>query len=195
MRSLKIRMLGVVRYLRPDHNPLRRRLDRVHARLVLLLATLFVVLASVAVAMTASLVDHAGLRAENRQAWSRHKAVATVLGPSPVGSRIGFGQDVRIGWRDSTGTARAGVTAAVAGDRTGTRRAIWVDRTGALTGRPRRHSQTIADTVMAALTVLTSVALAHAAVYSFANRRLDRRRMLLWEREWTTIAPRWTGRS
>jgi hypothetical protein len=35
MFAIKTRTLGMIRYLRPDHNPLRRPVDRAHSRLVI----------------------------------------------------------------------------------------------------------------------------------------------------------------
>ncbi|MCW2859841.1 MAG: hypothetical protein JWP48_1549 [Actinoallomurus sp.] len=193
MRTFTIQLLGVVRYLRPDRNPLRRPIDRVHVRLVLVLGSLFLILAPLTVVVTARLAGNAGLRAERVQSRTRHRADAVVVDDSPNGSRGVLDETVRIGWRDPAGAAHTAVVPTVEGDTVGTHRSIWIDQPGRLTTRPRKHSQTIADSVMAALTAVTLLGLAHSAARTLIERRLDRRRLELWEREWVAVAPRWTG--
>jgi hypothetical protein len=194
MRTFTIHLLGVIRYLRPDRNPLRRPIDRLHVRLTVALAVLFLVLTPVAVALTARLADHAGLRAEREQANARRSVNATVLVASPSVSRTGFGENTRIGWRDTAGRDHTAIVPAATNEHPGSHRTIWVDRSsGQLTMHPRRHAQTVADSVMAGLTTLTLLALAHSAARAIVDRRLDRRRLALWEREWAAVAPRWTG--
>jgi hypothetical protein len=193
MRTFTIQLLGVIRYLRPDRNPLRRTVDRAHVRLVLILGVLFLVLAPLTVVITAQIADGAGLRAEREQARARHKVDAVVLDTSSNGSRAVLDQTVRIGWRDTAGVSHTAVVPTSGGEPVGAHRSIWIDRDGKLTTHPRRHSQTVADTIMAALTALTALALLHSAARMLVDRRLDRRRMDLWEREWAAVAPRWTG--
>jgi hypothetical protein len=193
MRTFTIWLLGVVRYLRPDRNPLRRPVDRVHARLTVAVGVIFLVLMPVSAVLTARLADHAGLRAERQQTSTRHPADATVLAASPTVSRTGFAENTRIGWRDAAGRAHTAVVPAATNEHPGSHRSIWIDRSGQLTTHPRRHSQTVADSIMAALTVLTLLTLMHSAARALVDHRLDRRRLELWEREWAAVAPRWTG--
>jgi hypothetical protein len=193
MRTFTIRMLGVIRYLRPDRNPLRRPVDRVHTCVITALGLLFLVVAPFAVAMAARLVDHAGLRAERLEAHTRHQADATVTGTPSAVSRTGFNDTTRIRWRDARGSAHTAVVPSAGNGRAGTHRTIWIDEAGRLTTHPRRHAQTVADTLMAALTTLSVLVLLHSATHTLTDRRLQRRRLDLWEREWTAVAPRWTG--
>lgn len=193
MRTFTIQLLGVIRYLRPDRNPLRRPVDRTHVRLIAVLALFFLVLAPLAAVVTAQLAGSAGARAERLQARTRHQADAIVLDTAPTGSRGVLDQTVRIGWRDAAGAARNAVVPTAGGERAGSHRLIWIDQAGQLSTRPRQHSQTIADSVMAALTAVTLLGLVHSAARTLVERRLDRRRMEMWEREWAAVAPRWTG--
>jgi hypothetical protein len=193
MRTFMIQLLGVIRYLRPDRNPLRRPIDRAHVRLVLVLGSLFLILAPLTVVMTARLAGGAGLRAERVQAHTRHQADAVVIDDSPTGSRGVLDETVRIGWRDPAGASHTAIVPTSEGDTVGAHRSIWIDQSGRLTTRPRKHSQTIADSVMAALTAVTLLGLVHSAARTLIERRLDRRRLELWEREWAAVAPRWTG--
>lgn len=193
MRTFTITLLGVIRYLRPDRNPLRRPVDRTHARLVLALGLLFLVLAPLSVIVTANVAGSAGLRAERVQARTRHKVEAVVIDASPKGSRSVLDQAVRIGWHDTAGVSHSAVVPATGAEPVGTRRSVWIDHAGRLTSHPRKHSQTVADSVMAALTALTLVGLLHSAARTLVDRRLERRRLEMWEREWAAVAPRWTG--
>src|SRR3954466_16002933 len=104
MRTFTIKLLGVIRYLRPDRNPLRRPVDRTHARLMIALGVLFLVLAPLAIVVTARVAGGAGARAERLQAHTRHRVDAVVIDASPTGSRGVLDQAVRIAWRDPAGT-------------------------------------------------------------------------------------------
>jgi hypothetical protein len=196
VQSLKIKVLGLIRYLRPDDNPLRRPLDRAHSRLIVGITVLFILAGAIVAAVTANLVDHAGLRAEFQQARTRHSVDATVLRTTRTGdvTQPGLAQDTRIRWVDNAGTAHTGSVVPSDGDRVGGHREIWIDRSGELTARPRTHHQTVTDTILATLASLAVLGMLHAAAYSIVLRRIDRRRLAMWEREWVTTAPRWTGR-
>jgi hypothetical protein len=193
MRTFTIQLMGVVRYLRPDHNPLRRPIDRLHVRATLVLGVLFLILAPLAVIVTARLAGSAGVRAEHMQAHARHAVSAVVVDTTPNGTRGVLDETVRIAWRDTSGTARTAVVPTAGGERLGAHRTIWIDRAGRLTTHPRRHSQTVADSIMAALTAVTLLGLMHSAARTLIDHRLERRRLELWEREWAAVAPRWTG--
>jgi hypothetical protein len=190
MRTFTIQLVGVIRYLRPDGNLLRRPVDRTHVRAMVTLCLLFLVLAPLAAVVTARLAGSAGLRAERLQAHTRHQVNAVVLDVSPKGV---LDQTVRIGWHDASGAVHTAVVPNNAGTAVGSHRSVWVDQAGVLTSRPRKHSQTVADSVMAALTAVTLLGLLHSAARTLIDRRLERRRLELWEREWASVAPRWTG--
>jgi hypothetical protein len=193
MRTFTIQLMGVIRYLRPDRNPLRRPIDRAHVRIMIALGILFLVLAPLAVVVTAGVTGGAGVRAERVQARSRHLVTAVVVDPAPAGSRGVLDQTVRIAWRDTGGRAHTAVVPTGSGERLGAHRSVWIDGAGRLTTHPRRHSQTVADSIMAALTAVTLLGLLHSAARTLIDRRLDRRRLELWEREWASVASRWTG--
>lgn len=194
MRALKVRVLGLIRYLRPDHNPLRRPVDRTHTRLVVALAAFFLITAAIVTAVTVRLVEGAGLGAERQQAQTRHRADAVVIDTTSAASRNGLRKNTRLSWRDSVGAVHTGTVMQSDDDRVGAHRTVWIGQGGGLTGHPRTHAQTVTDTTLAALSALTTLLIVHLGAYTAANRRLDRRRLALWETEWTAVAPRWTGR-
>jgi hypothetical protein len=194
VHALKIQVLGLIRYLRPDDNPLRRPVDRTYTRLVAGLVALFVVTAAVLTTMTVRLVYDAGVRAEHRQAQTRHRTDAVVVDTAAPAARNGLVKNTRLAWRDSAGRPHTGTVAQSDDDRVGTHRTVWIDRSGALAPHPRTHTQTVTDTALAALSTLTALLIVDFGGYVLVNRRLERRRLALWEGEWATVAPRWTGR-
>jgi hypothetical protein len=195
MRALTIQVLGFIRYLRPDRNPLRRPLDRLHSRLVAALATTFLITGVIASALMIYFVGGAGLRAELHQARTRHQVDAVVTATGAAASRNGVEQETRLRWSDGTGRFHTGGVVPAGDDRVGARRRVWIDQAGDLAARPRTHAQTLTDTTLAVFAALTSLAILHAGAYAAVNRRLERRRMALWEDAWAATAPRWTGRS
>lgn len=194
MRTFMTNLLGLIRYARPDHNPLRRPIDRMHTRLLTVLGVLFLLLVPFAATGTAHLVARGGLRAERIQAQTRHQVAATVVGPESATPGAELGGTTRIMWHEPGGRILTSVVPSGGDDRPGAHRAIWVDRSGHLTTQPRRHSQTIAASIVAALTVVVLLSLLHSIACTIVDRRLDRRRLAQWEEEWSTVAPRWTGR-
>src|SRR3954466_7129454 len=90
MRTFTIKLLGVIRYLRPDRNPLRRPVDRTHARLMIALGVLVLVLAPLAVIVTARVAGGAGVRAQPR--------------PPPPPPQSGRRRDRRLAHRFARGT-------------------------------------------------------------------------------------------
>src|SRR3954462_13431273 len=116
MRTFTIQLLGVIRYLRPDGNLLRRPVDRTHVRAMVTLCLLFLVLAPLAAVVTARLAGNAGLRAERLQAHTRHQVNAVVLDVSPKGV---LDQTVRIGWHDASGAVHTAVVPNNAGTAVG----------------------------------------------------------------------------
>ncbi|MEV0400985.1 hypothetical protein [Actinoallomurus sp. NPDC050550] len=195
MRALTIQVLGCIRYLRPDRNPLRRPVDRVHARLVAVLAAVFLVTGVIAALLMIHFVGGAGLRAEHHQARARYQVDALVTATGTAASRNGIGQETRLRWQDRTGGVHTGTVVPTGDDRVGVHRQVWINQKGHLTARPRTHAQTLTDTTLAVFAALTSLTILHAGVYAAVNRRLERRRMALWEDAWAATAPRWTGRS
>ncbi|MCO5974987.1 Rv1733c family protein [Actinoallomurus soli] len=195
MRALTIQVLGCIRYLRPDRNPLRRPLDRLHSRLVAVLGALFLITGVIASALMIHFVAGAGVRAEHRQAQSRYQVDAVVTATGAAASRNGVEQETRLRWRDRTGHWHSGGIVPAGDDRVGAHRRVWINQAGELTARPRTHAQTLTDTTLAVFAALTSLAILHAGAYAAVNRRLERRRMALWEAAWTATAPRWTGRA
>jgi hypothetical protein len=194
MLAIKTRTLGTIRYLRPDHNPLRRQVDRTHARIVIAFTAVTMTAGPFVAAMAAQAAYDAGLRTERHQAATRHPVEATVLSVSSGAFRFGADKETTVRWRDATGAPRSGVVPLRGSDEPGLRRTIWLDQTGRTTSQPNSHTHTVVDAVATSATSVSALSLLLGMTYLLLERRLDRRRSESWEQEWIRIAPRWTRR-
>ncbi|MGI8329267.1 Rv1733c family protein [Actinomadura scrupuli] len=166
-----------------DRNPMRRREDHIQSAVALLLVALYLVAASLAVFPIGSHVYAAGVRAEKTQATERHRVVGTVTDPTAT-------RTARVTWREADGTWH---TADYQGSKvlTDGRTRVWVDRSGHLTPQPRRHSQTVTDTGMAAVGVMLMLAISFSIPYYATRRRMDRNRYRRWDADWERAGVRW----
>jgi len=189
----KIKALGTIRYLRPDHNPLRRDIERMHSVIVGIFTIAVLALSPLVAAMVAHAADSAGRRAEHRQAATRHPVQAVVVGVSP-GSHVGAVETMRVQWRDAGGTPRNANVPLRKGDRPGLHRRIWLDDAGRPISPPDSHAHTVADAVIMSAVSVIGLWIVLAVTYTGVERRLDRRRFAEWDKEWLETASRWTGR-
>ena len=74
-------------------------------------------------------------------------------------------------------------------DRAGTRRWLWVDRTGRPTAPPRSRSRTVIDAGYAAGGAVLAVGVPLLIAYRLVRRRCDRVRDAMWDAEWARIDP------
>ncbi|GAA0340990.1 hypothetical protein NE235_36190 [Actinoallomurus spadix] len=191
--NLGFRIHGAVRYVCPDRNPLRRRIDRVRSALLLcaLAASAFGG-PLLAVAVGGATYD-SGVGREQAQRLARHRATATVEGVIEAGAP--GGSLATLQWRTPAGATRYATVSKAKGDRAGRRRQIWIDRSGALAGPPRTRVQTITTTGVVSVSTLTVAGIGLYGAYALTRRRLDRTGAALWEAEWRDVAPQWTGRT
>jgi hypothetical protein len=194
MLAIKTRTLGTIRYLRPDHNPLRRQVDRTHARIVIAFTAVTMTAGPLVGAVAAQAAYDAGLRTERHQAATRHPVEATVLSVPSNAFRFSADQKTTVRWRDATGALRSGLVPLRGGDDRGLRRTIWLDQAGRPASQPNSHTHTVVDAVVTSATSVSALCLLLGMSYLLLERRLDRRRSASWEQEWIRIAPRWTGR-
>lgn len=166
-----------------DRNPLRRREDHIQSAVAMLLTALFLAAASVAAFSIGSRVYAAGVRAERAQAAQRHPVVGTVTDTTTA-------RTAQVTWREADGTWR---TADYQGSRvlTDGRTRVWIDRSGQITPEPRRHTQTVTDTGMAAAGVVLLLAMGFGTPYYVIRHRLDRSRYRRWDVDWERAGVRW----
>jgi hypothetical protein len=180
-----------------DHNPLRRRIDRVEAGLVAALVVVFLITAPVLAAVASHWTRAAGMRQQRAElAWRHVRATVTrsaaaqdsYPGPSDI-----VWKPAR--WTAPDGRARTGAVPVRSGAAAGSSTRIWVSRSGSLTGPPLQHRQLQGRMVMAG--VLTGSVLGFLCVLGgIAGRSLlGRRRLADWDRTWRTLGPQWTRQS
>jgi hypothetical protein len=186
----------IARKLGLDGNPLRRRTDKIAARLAALLLAVFLIGAPLLSVAAVSWAGHHGA-ADLRAMRSWHQVSAVLLqgapAPAPSGRVVGYYQ-VLAWWTTPDGQHRTGripVSADMAAGRTVR---LWVDSAGWPTGSPLNHRLVLAHDATAA--VIATVALGGVLLcLAWAGRRVfDRRRLADWEAAWAAVGPQWTKR-
>jgi hypothetical protein len=183
----------LTRRLRDDHNPLRRRSDRVEAWLLPAVLAAFLVLAPLVAAATIWQV-HAANAADASAQRALHPAPAVLLAAAP-GPMHRHGSSWLV-WTPARWTAggvtRTGQIPVGAGTPAGSRVRVWLTRSGQVRlppltpGLARDRSRFAASLALAAL----ADALALAAL---AGRwRLNRRRLSDWTVGWLAVERQWS---
>jgi hypothetical protein len=186
----------LVRRLGWDHNPVRRRVDRVQTILTAVLVVVLFLLVPAAAALVGAHAYASGINAEKRERASFRQVTATVLQVSEV-SGDGAGHFLHeralLQWKDRSGTVRTGSTTLASQSREHDRLTRWTNGEGTLSDRPHTRQQTITGTVCDSLGVAAILVITTLEGYRMCRRRLDRKRYQLWDREWLHTAPKWTG--
>lgn len=190
------RLTGFARRIAGDGNPLRRRVDKIEAVVLTLLAVIFLIAAPLLAIVAARVAGAAASREQRADAgWTRVRAV---LQQNAAAGQVGLDGDwdtswVRASWTMPPGQQRSGLLPVALNARAGRPVMIWVTRRGQLAHPPVtssdvRDRKAIAATVTpAGLAVLLTVA---AACARFAA---NRRRMNGWTRDWAATGPRWSS--
>lgn len=184
-----------VRRLWPDSNPLRRASDRAEfAVVVVLLAALLAGVPLTALA-AARWSAASGMRPELAQA-GRHQVAAVLLhdAPTTVGS-LSFPApepQVLARWPSPAGP-RTGKVGAPPGARAGSAVAVWLDRSGRLTGPPA-PADVARQVLLAALAAPVALLVLLLVLWAYASIFLDWRRTAAWDADWAATEPQWTGR-
>jgi len=186
------------RWLGLDHNPLRRRADRLEVTLRLVIVIL--ILAGVPLASTSVglAVDQAVIRQSQAERAADHLVRAALTRAAPAhGSPDPYSGIqtawVLARWVAANGTIHFGQVLARAGSAKGSTVAIWITAAGAATDPPTTRGEIVSDVFIAStstglLLIVTLVGLQVLGQYA-----LDRRRMRAWDAEWRATGPRWTG--
>jgi hypothetical protein len=172
----------------PDHNPLRRRLDRIEAAVVGGLVVAFLAGAPLASLTVHPVVWHAASGAARaEQTWRQVPAVLLASAPESVDA------SAPATWTAPDGTRRRGVVAVAPGTRAGTRVSVWVDATGRLTGRPPRPlSQVPVQAALGAMLAPTIQGAVLLCAGLLVHHALGRRRLAAWDADWRATGPQWT---
>jgi hypothetical protein len=187
----------VLNGLRPDHNPLRRPVDRLESMLTVGLIIVFLV----ATPLLAFGVGHwawqdAAATARTEQAaW--HKVSAVVLQGVPAPKNDPYGAiylaQIPVRWTAEDGSAHTGKVTADTGLRTGAHVTVWTGADGQLTGPPLGRSQLEHQAAFAGLMSVLGFSLLLAVTALVTRKMLQRRRMAAWDAEWRATGPSWSN--
>jgi hypothetical protein len=184
------------RRLGSDHNPLRRRLDRAEAWLVLAVIAAFLIMSPLVAGAVAQWVhsDNAAARLVQRS-WHQVPAVLQQATPGPLMS--GNGANSWVVWAPALWTAggqpHAAQVPVTSGTKAGSTVPVWLDRAGDVRTPPLTAGQVGDRVLVAALIALTALAALLACLARFGRWELDRRRLASWEAAWLSVAPQWSG--
>jgi len=184
--------------MRPDSNPLRRRIDRAETFIFggLVLAALSVAPVAAIEAGHVTYVD--SLRVARVQERTDHQTTARLLA-SPSTSSGGYTVTSLVPatarWTTPDGTARTGDIQVSAASVKGQLVPIWTDATGDVTTAPATEEQAAGQGTFAAVmaVVLTLVTCSTAA--GITRMIMNRRRLAAWDADWVVTAPMWTRQS
>lgn len=181
-------------------SPLARSTDRTEAALLLILVTLWlVVLPVVAVLMS---VVWSGISATaDDQRQSRTMTTAHLLADVPdyystteYDAAIKPTAPASAQWNTPDGRLHSGEVEAPVGVHSGEPQTIWIDKAGDVTEPPIDKGTTAAVTALVAMGFWLTWGALLAGTWLAVRCRLDKGRILEWDRQWTTFEPIWSGR-
>jgi hypothetical protein len=183
----------IARRLGLDSNPLRRRTDKIAARLLLAVFLMGAPFLSVAAVAWASHNGAAELRV--MRSWHQVSAVLLRTPPTPGATSgvLGY-QQVMARWTAPDGRRRTGWIP-VSGERAAGRTVrLWVDAAGSPAGFPLNHLVVLGQEITAAVVAVVVLGIVLLCLASAGRWALDRRRLADWEAGWAAVGPQWTRR-
>ena len=188
-----------VRGLRPDRNPLRRRIDRAETYL---LGGLFVA-SAVAVPFAAHAASHAAyenaLRMQQQQVATRHQVEATITAVARGTVSGYYNQSGAVPatatWTSVTGVHRSGLILAEPGSRKGNEIRVWTDQAGNLTTPPLATAQVISERDAATIGAIGAMIVMTVGAGGIIHFVLYRRRLAAWTADWRVTAQAWNRQS
>lgn len=172
-------------------NPLRRHADIVEAWIVLAVWTLVAVGGTVTGLVTARAADYVFAR----QRAEREPVRAVLLADVPKSiTGIGTAAERAMGtvsWTAPDGSKHTGHTLVHTGSRAGSTIVVWQDRRGLLTTEPPSATAAAAEAGFLGTTAGCALAGVVFGAGALTRWRLEQRRLDLWDREWSTVGPRW----
>ena len=186
------------RWLGLDHNPLRRRADRLEVTLRLVI--LILILAGVPLASTGVglATDHTVIRQSQAERAADHQVRAALTQAAPAHGSPDPYTGVQTAWAPArwvaaNGTIHFGQALARAGSAKGSTVAIWITAAGTATDPPTTRGNIVSDVFIASTSTGLLLIVALVALQVLGQHALDRRRMRAWDAEWRATGPRWTG--
>jgi hypothetical protein len=183
------------RRLGSDHNPLRRRADRIEAWLVPAVMIAFLLMSPLVIGAVAHWVhaDNAAAR-HAQQSWQRVPATLLQATPGPQMSMHGANSwEVWAPARwNAGGRTRIIPVPVAAGTRAGSAVPVWLNRAGDVQVPPLTSGQVGDRILVAALIALFGLALLLGCLARAGRWVLDRRRLADWEKDWWSVGPQWS---
>jgi hypothetical protein len=179
-----------------DRNPLRRRIDRGEAGILVGLIMILLVGAPILVAAAGHWARAAGMQALRTQAtWSQVSATVARAAPSqsdkfPVALNVVW---VWASWTAPDGQPRSGRISISPGVTVGNTTSIWVSRSGSPTGAPRERAELLGWTPIAEVGTALALVLIFFLAVCLERWLFGRRRLADWHKAWQAEGPRWTG--
>lgn len=179
-------------------NPLRRRTDRLRARLAvgLVLGVLVTAPAAMFTVRDAAHRHYRDVAADEAASRDRRPAVLVRDAPrhpepgSDEARRTRYPVEVRFTGPD--GVPRTGRTDVEPGSTAGSTVLVWVDPAGGITGPPLSTDQLRSRTMGWAILAFLGVVLTGLAAHGVAGLVLWRRDLANWDAEWAVTAPLWS---
>jgi hypothetical protein len=188
----------MMRGLRPDRNPLRRRSDRAEAALFGLLVAAFGIGAPFAAHEAGSWTYTASAHEARVQQATLYPIQATLLQTAPAWNGYadspGAAPEVSARWRAPDGQLRTGKLYVPDGKPAGSTVTVWSNQAGQLADPPLQRSQVINRVQIAEAFSVAGLAVILIMVGWLARRALDRRRLAAWDADWLATGPRWSPR-
>ena len=184
----------LARRLGLDGNPLRRRTDKIAARLAALLLAVFLIGAPLLSLAAVGWAGRAGAAEQQAaRSWRQVSAVLLQAAPAPAAGGVGYSW-VRARWTAPDGRARAGLILMSVGLAAGRTVPLWVDAPGSPTRSPLNHRAVVAREAVAAVVATVALGIALLCLAWAGRWVLDRRRLADWEAAWAGVGPQWTRR-
>lgn len=189
------RSVRAVRGLWPDHNPLRRGVDRIEAVILGALTVAFLIAAPLSAMAAAHAAFGIGSATARAQQASWHQVPAILLEAAAPGSLYTGNQSwAQARWTAPNGTARTGAVLAPPGTQAGGTIMVWVDRSGKVTTAPLEPSQVRNQALLIAALAPVAVAVVLLCIGLVGHRVFESRRAAAWETDWGATEPQWTHR-
>lgn len=173
--------------------PMRRRIDRVEARIGAALLVVSLIGMPGAAAVAGAVVWEEGAGAARSQTVTRHRVRAVLAEDAPDPASSGRTR-AWARWPMPDGSARVGEVPAHPPAKAGSTTMIWIDDGGHLVAPPAGLGRAWTRALIAAGLAWSAVSLVLCGMRLTVGRCLDRRRMRRWEETWARIEPRWTPR-
>lgn len=198
MAAPTTRWMRLARRLGCDGNPLRRRSDRIEARLLPAAIAIFLALSPLVVGVTGMWIRADNAAARHAQlSWHPVTAVLVQAAPGPEVSDNGA--NTWIVWTPARwtvdGRQRVGDVPAVSGSRAGSTETVWLNRAGKVQMPPLTAGQVGNLILTVASIALVVLAMLLVGLAILIRRALERRRLAAWETAWLAVGPRWSHQS